>query len=73
MGVLEEASPMTTDGLKASWLTYLAPMAFSQKFCMQETDSAEADSAAARSGQWDSKVASQLHATGKKQAPEVHL
>ena len=33
MGVLEEASPMTTDGLKASWFTYLLPIAFSQKFC----------------------------------------
>ena len=34
MGVLEEASPMITDGLNASWFTYLLPIAFSQKFCM---------------------------------------
>ena len=74
MGVLEEASLMTTDGLKASWLTYLLPMAFSQKFCMQQMDSAEVDSTSPCLGPKGAKaVATQLHAKDDKHAPEEHL
>ena len=74
MGVLEEASLMTTDGLKASWFTYLLPIAFSQKFCMQETDSAELHSIAGAQREKDVKiVAAKLHAKDKKQAPEERL
>ena len=82
MGVLEEASLMTTDGLKASWLTYLLPIAFSQKFCRQHTESAEADSSpthirlfgTSEFCSFNGVAAAQLHACKRNQeAPVEHL